>query len=166
MKIIENFLDKNLFKELQKLIMQSEFSWFQRKNTTLIDNKVSEDLGYFTHSFFNNNQINCSHYDKFIIPILNKLNCHAPIQIRANLSPSVFFIKDKASFHTDYKYPCKTSIFYINTCDIGTELKINNEIQLVKAEENKMLIFDSSIEHRSAVSKKPEFKYLINFNYY
>ena len=52
MKIIENFLDKSLFKELQKLIMQSEFSWYQRKNTTIINNKTSEDLGYFTHSFF------------------------------------------------------------------------------------------------------------------
>ena len=54
----------------------------------------------------------------------------------------------------------------MNTCDGGTELKIDDEIQLVKAEKNKMLIFDTNVEHRGTPSTDVDFRYIINFNYY
>lgn len=162
-KVIENFLEDNFFEDLRKLIMESEFSWFQRNHMV---NDDADDLGFFTHSFFNNYGVNCKYYDQFIVPILKKLNAHAPIQIRANLSPSCFYKGKKSTFHVDYKYPCKTAILYLNTCDGGTELKIDNEIQLVKAEKNKMLIFDSNIEHAGTPSTDVDFRYIINFNYY
>ena len=46
---IENFLDKNFFKELQKVIIESDFSWFKRKS--MVTN-TENNLGYFCHSFF------------------------------------------------------------------------------------------------------------------
>ena len=100
------------------------------------------------------------------VPILEKLNAHAVIQVRANLSPSCFYKGIKSEFHTDTKHPSKTAIFYLNTCDGGTELKINNKIHFVKAEENKMLIFNTNTEHRGTLSTDVEFRYIINFNYY
>src|SRR5210317_309239 len=102
-KIIKNFLEDNFFEDLRKLIMESEFSWYQRK--TMVEG-TTNNLGYFTHSFYNNNKINCDTYFKYIIPILEKLNAHAPIQVRANLSPSCFYKGKKSAFHVDYKYPC------------------------------------------------------------
>ena len=163
MEIIENFLEDNSFKDLKKLIMESEFSWFQRKNMIL---NTDNDLGFFTHSFFNNNNINCDNYNKYILPILDKLKVKAPIQVRANLSPSSFYKKDACAFHVDYEYKCKTAILYINTCNGGTELKINNEIEFVKAEENKIVIFDTDTEHRGTKSTDQDFRYIINFNYF
>ncbi len=163
MKEIKNFLEDNFFKDLKKLITQSEFSWFQRSNM-VSDNDGT--LGYFSHSFFNRYGVNCKHYDQFIVPILEKLNAHAIIQVRANLSPSCFYKGIKSEFHTDSKHPSKTAIFYLNTCDGGTELKINNEIKFVKAEENKMLIFDTNTQHRGTPSTDVDFRYIINFNYY
>ena len=47
-KIVKNFLDKDFFQDLQNLITQSEFPWFQRK--TMVEG-TTDNLGYFTHSF-------------------------------------------------------------------------------------------------------------------
>ena len=163
MKVIENFLEDDFFESLKKLIIESEFSWFKRNHMVSDNDKT---LGYFSHSFFNKYGVNCKHYDQFIIPILEKLNAHAVIQVRANLSPSCFYKGIKSEFHTDSTHPSKTAILYLNTCDGGTELKIDDEIQLVKAEKNKMLIFDTNVEHRGTPSTDVDFRYIINFNYY
>ena len=163
MKVIENFLEDDFFESLKKLIIESEFSWFRRDHMVSDNDKT---LGYFSHSFFNKYGVNCKHYDQFIIPILEKLNAHAVIQVRANLSPSCFYKGIKSEFHTDSTHPSKTAILYLNTCDGGTELKIDDEIQLVKAEKNKMLIFDTNVEHRGTPSTDVDFRYIINFNYY
>ena len=163
MQIIKNFLEKNFFQDLQKLITESEFAWFQRKTMVV---GTTDNLGYFTHSFYNNNQINCNTYFKYIIPILNKLNSKAVIEVRANLTPSVFFKEKNCNFHTDNSFNCKTAILYLNTCDGGTEFKINNKIKFIKSEENKIVIFNSNIEHRATTSQNEDFRYILNFNYF
>ena len=163
MKVIENFLEDSFFQDLKKLVIESEFSWFKRKN--MLKNK-DDDLGYFTHSFFNKNTINCKHYNQYILPILNQLEVKAPIQVRANLSPSCFYKKDACAFHVDRDYKSKTAILYLNDCNGGTELKINNKIEFVKAEENKIVIFDTNTQHRGTKSTDQDFRYIINFNYF
>ena len=110
---------------------------------------TSDNLGYFTHSFYNDNRINCDTYFKYIIPILNKLNSKAVIEVRSNLTPSVFFKNKYSDFHIDNNFNCKTAILYLNNCDGGTEFKINNKIKFIKSEENKIVIFDSNIVTRS-----------------
>tara|TARA_Y100000004_G_C8930702_1_gene419792 strand:+ start:550 stop:1050 length:501 start_codon:yes stop_codon:yes gene_type:complete len=162
-EITKNFLDKNFFQDLQKLITKSEFAWFQRK--TMVRG-TTNNLGYFTHSFYNNNRINCDTYFKYIIPILEKLNSKAVIEVRANLTPSVFFKDKNCDFHTDNSFNCKTAILYLNTCDGGTEFKIDNKTKFIKSEENKIVIFDSNIEHRATTSHNADFRYILNFNYF
>lgn len=162
-EITKNFLDKNFFKDLQKLITKSEFAWFQRK--TMVRG-TNNNLGYFTHSFYNNNRINCDTYFKYVIPILDKLNSKAVIEVRANLTPSVFFKDKNCDFHTDNNFNCKTAILYLNTCDGGTEFKIDNKLKFIKSEENKIVIFDSNIEHRATTSQNADFRYILNFNYF
>ena len=163
MNSINNFLDAAFFNDLKTFIMESEFSWFQRKTMVV---GTTNNLGYFTHSFYNNNQINCDAYFKYIIPILKKLNSKAVVEVRANLTPSVFFKEKNCSFHTDNSFNCKTAILYLNTCDGGTEFKINDEIKFIKSEENKIVIFNSDIEHRATTSQNEDFRYILNFNYF
>ena len=163
--IIDNFLDKDFFEKLKTLIIKSEFPWFKRQ--TMVDS-TTNNLGYFTHSFYNNNQAGSIYYNDYIIPILDQLNAISVIQVRANLTPSVFYIERGSAFHCDYIFESlsKTAILYLNSCNGGTEIKINNEIKSIKAEENKMLIFDSDVEHRGIVSTDADFRYIINFNYF
>jgi len=163
MNSINNFLDIEFFNNLKTFIMESEFSWFQRKTMVV---GTTDNLGYFTHSFYNNNKINCDAYFQYIIPILKKLNSKAVVEVRANLAPSCFFKKDACAFHIDNSYKCKTAILYLNTCDGGTEFKINDEIKFIKAEENKIVIFNSDIQHRGTNSTNVDFRYILNFNYF
>ena len=160
-KTIKNFLDKDFFEEVKKLIIESDFAWFKRKSMVT---GTTNNLGYFCHSFYYNSMVICNTYFKYILPILNKLNSKAVVEVRANLFPSVFF--NKSDFHTDNNFKCKTAILYLNTCDGGTEFKINDNITFVKAEENKIIVFDSNVAHRAITSKNANFRYIINFNYY
>tara|TARA_R100001443_G_scaffold62462_2_gene72396 strand:+ start:313 stop:816 length:504 start_codon:yes stop_codon:yes gene_type:complete len=163
-QVIENFLSKIFFEDLKTLVLESEFAWFKRK--TMVKN-TTNNLGYFTHSFYNDHKINCNTYFKFILPILNNLNAKAIIEVRANLQPSVFFNKNgKTNFHIDNNYNCKTAILYLNTNDGGTEFKFKDKIKFIQSEENKIIVFNSNIEHRAVTSKNCDFRYLINFNYF
>jgi len=163
MNSINNFLDAAFFNDLKTFIMESEFSWFQRKTMVV---GTTNNLGYFTHSFFSNNTVNDLNHNKYILPILDKLKVKALIEVRANLAPSCFLKNDACAFHTDNSYKCKTAILYLNTCDGGTEFKINDEIKFIKSEENKIVIFNSDIEHRGTKSTNVDFRYILNFNYF
>jgi hypothetical protein len=159
MKEIKNFLPIEQFKKLQNLILNLDFPWRIRESMSSNDNNIN-----FTYSFFNENKINSELYNEYIIPILIKLKCNAPIQIRANLSLNKFF--NKSGWHIDYNLNNTTAILYMNTCNGGTEFKINEKIKSIIAEENKIVIFSSKIEHRASTSTDVDRRYIINFNYF
>jgi hypothetical protein len=159
MKIIKNFLPLNEFKTIQNLIFDLDFPWRIRNYMSPVDKNI-----YFTYSFFNNFTSTSDLYPKYIVPILKKLNCLAPIQVRTNLFLNKTF--DKSGWHTDYEYDSSTAILYLNTCNGGTEFKIKNKIKFVNAEENKIVIFPAKTEHRACNSTDAEKRYIININYF
>jgi hypothetical protein len=159
MNIIKNFLSENQFKEIKNKILNNDFPWRIRNSMTDTDKNI-----YFTYSFFNDYEITSELYRPHILPILKKLNILAPIQIRTNLILNKLF--DKSGWHVDYNYDSTTAILYLNTCNGGTEFKINNEIKFVNAEENKIVIFPAKTEHRGCTSTDSERRYIINFNYF
>ena len=158
-QIHKNFLDIEFFEKIKNLIMDQDFPWRRRDRMTKDDDKM-----YFNHCFYNHMIPLSDLYPLYIIPILKKLHAEAPLQIRANMLVSGLF---KASrWHVDYEFKCKTAIFYLNDCDGGTELNIDDKIIFVKAEANKMLVFDTPIFHRAVTSQKALVRYIINFNYF
>jgi len=158
MKINENFLENNNFIKLQELIFDLDFPWRIRNGTTHKDNNY-----YFTHSFFDKHKINSEYFDYYISPIIEKLKVKSLIQVRANMFLSKLF--DKSSFHIDQNYKCKTSILYLNSCNGGTEFKKNNNIEFIKAEENKLITFNN-VEHRAVTSTDCSIRFILNFNYF
>ena len=158
-KTYKNFLAPDVFEKIKNLIMDQDFPW-RRRNHMVSDT----DAMYFNYCFYNKMRPWSESYEPHIIPILKKLNAVAPIQIRANMSISALF--KTAGWHTDYDLKCKTAILYLNDCDGGPELKINNKITFIKADANKMLVFDTLILHRGITSKKEPIRYIINFNYF
>ena len=166
-QIYKKFLPTDFFEKIKNLITDQNFPWRKRNTMTygtgLSDSNLKDNM-YFTYNFYNTMIPSSEFYEPFIIPILKKLETKAPLQIRANMFISSLF---KASgWHTDYTFKCKTAILYLNECDGGTELKINNKITFIKADPNKMLIFDTSVLHRAVTSKKEPIRYVINFNYF
>tara|TARA_Y100000114_G_C11616606_1_gene257680 strand:+ start:140 stop:637 length:498 start_codon:yes stop_codon:yes gene_type:complete len=156
-----NFLPVEQFDELQNLILDSDFPWRVRENMV---EDIKDDNLYFTYGFFNNNNVTSELYPRYIIPILEKLKCMAPIQVRANMFLNKIF--DRSGWHIDYNSNNTTAILYLNDCDGGTELKINNKIEFVKAEKNKLLTFPSNTTHRARTSTDVDRRYIMNFNYF
>ena len=158
-EVINNFLDLESFKNLQNLILHLDFPWRRRESMASNDKNI-----YFTYSFFNENRINSEFYDQYIIPFLKKLNCNAPVEIRANMFLNKLF--NKSEWHSDYNLNSKTAILYLNSCNGGTELKIKEEIKFIKAEENKLIIFPTKTIHRVCTSTDVDVRYIININYF
>ena len=156
----KKFLTTDFFEKIKNLVMDQDFPWRRRDHMTPNIN----DKMYFTYSFYNDMIPMSSHYEPYIIPILKKLQAEAPIEVRANMSISALF--KISGWHTDQDLKCKTAILYLNDCDGGTELKINNKITFIKADANKMLVFDTDVLHRAITSKKEPIRYIINFNYF
>ena len=157
-KIIKKFLAIEFFEKIKHIIMEPDFPWRKR------DHSTGWDHMYFTYCFYNYMNSQSEIYAPYIIPILKKLEAEAPIQVRANMFISALF--KASSWHCDYTFKCKTAILYLNDCDGGTELKINNKIIFIKAVANQIVVFDTDVKHRGITSKKEPLRYIINFNYF
>ena len=158
-KTIKNFLSTDSFEEIKNTITNQDFPWRRRDHMAGENDKM-----YFTYNFYNGMEVSSGLYKPHILPILQKLEAVAPIEVRANMSISELY--EVSGWHRDYKLKCKSSILYLNSCDGGTELKINDETVFIKSEANKMLIFDADVLHRGITSKREPVRYIINFNYF
>ena len=69
MKIEDNFLEENIFDELQSFIMGDDISWYY--NPYIVDEGEKEFQ--FTHAFYRYNTPQSSHYPK-LLPIIDKLD--------------------------------------------------------------------------------------------
>ena len=159
LKEYNNFLPIEEFKKLQNLIFHLDFPWRIRQSMTDLDKNI-----YFTYSFFNHYKVNSDFYEEYIIPILTKLKCVSPMEIRANMFLNKLF--DKSGWHTDFNFNNLTAILYLNDCNGGTELQFNEKIKFIKATENKMIVFSSNTKHRVCTSTDVDRRYILNFNYY
>lgn len=170
MKIVnvqDNVLSKDDFLNLKNVMLktgeESRFSFFP---WYYLDYKVtteykSFDNYQFTHMFYDCDSASMSEYFDIIDPILKKINPESIIRIKANLTLAT---KDESiyGFHTDYP-DCKTAIFYVNDNDGYTLLKDGTKINSV---ENRLVYFDSNIQHTGVSSVNTKIRCVINFNYF
>jgi hypothetical protein len=161
LKIVDNFLNETFYKNLKNIFFSDQVPWFLISGT--LPNK-SVDVNWLSHCVFNNNQPQSNLYN-YLDEFKNKLEVSQYIQIRANLvlnSMDEF----KSHWHVDYKTKNKTAIFYFNEDTSGTYFLINNKEEFVESKENRIVIFDSDIQHCGYLNKKINKRIVINFNYY
>jgi len=158
-KVIDNFLDKEIFDNFKNILFSNKINWFFLPNMT-----KTNDHYFFNHCFYNNHIPQSIFFEEFIMPIIKKLNAVALLEVRANLS-----LKEKdpyqSSFHVDRPFECKTAILYINTCNGYTLLDEDKKIK-INSQENKILIFNSQIKHSSVSQTDVDRRIVINFNYF
>ena len=142
MNIYKKFLPKKIFKELKDGIMSDYFPWYY--NDCILNNKKDKNF-QFTFTFLNEKGINCS---------------QELIAIKANLLTKTNKIVEQG-FHTDQPKGT-TSIFYINKCNGYTKFKNNKKIT---SEENKLVEFNSTLEHTGSSCTDKKRRVVINFNY-
>tara|TARA_R100000742_G_C4185730_1_gene19401 strand:+ start:36 stop:515 length:480 start_codon:yes stop_codon:yes gene_type:complete len=157
-KIIDSYLKIEEHLVLTTLMESNEFPWFY------FEKKVSNDEGLFksqfSHHFYRDNNIN-SEYFTHLKPILDKLKPLALVRVKANLNPPSEKIVESA-YHIDQKFKCKIAIYYLNDND-GYTL-IGKEKILSK--KNRMVLFNSDVEHIGTNSTNCNNRMVINFNYF
>ena len=162
-KIIDNFLDKTIFKEIQKGILEnSYFPWYFSEYNDYFGEK-GLDKGKYIHTFYENNISNSKHYD-LLLPIIEKLKCVSLIKIKINSTNYSDKIIE-GTYHVDNEYKgTKTAVYYLNTNDGYTKFKENkNKINSI---ENRMVVFDSNLKHLGTNTTNSKRRVVLNFNYY
>ena len=159
-KIIDNFLEKDLFENFKNEHFSDVFPWYYHEGQATANSK---DGFFFYHYFFKKNMIVSPLFDVFIVPILGKLSCKYLHTVRANLSVNrnnpVF-----SDWHKDTIFECFTGILYINDNNGYTLLDKKQKIK-IESVENRMLIFNSQIEHCAVSQTDLNRRGVINFNY-
>ena len=160
-EVIDNFLPNHQFYKLQSLLMGAEFDWYYNDGVTHPD----DGLYQFIHTFYkwsptSSFQLPTSSF-QWIEPYLSFFNMKKIYRVKSNLQLGTASHR-KAGYHID-NIPCSTTaILYMNTCNGGTEFKKGG---IIKSVANRVVIFDSTLEHRSVTCTDEKRRIVINFNY-
>lgn len=170
-EILDNYLSKKDFENIkntlfpQDLTLKDNFAWGYQEG--IVRDPDLGPTGYEKYDsmysrclYSSDNELVVDRFCNIAIPILKKLNPTKIFVIRANLLvPTPHHIYHE--FHTDRKMPHKVALFYVTTNNGFTILKNQPKINCV---ENRMLLFDGSIEHHS-VSSTDFPRSVLNINY-
>jgi hypothetical protein len=140
----DNFLDPHHFLEIQRIMMSDKFPWYTNPNGGVAYNNGGDGM-YFVHHFYYQQP-----YDQ------SRLS-----RVKGNMYPSM---KRRVfhDWHTDSSIPHKGGVFCINTNNGFTCFKNGK----VKSVENRLILFDPSVPHRSSTCTDQTCRVNINFNYY
>ena len=160
MEVIDNFLPEYQFKQLQSIILSDNFSWYWNDNIIVSKPKTYQ----FTHGIYiSDNGLVSKYYSSFDL-VQQKLGVRRLDKIKANLNPKTVFHR-KGGYHMDMLYPDKhekTAVLYINTNNGWTEFKKGGKVKSVA---NRIVIFDSNLEHTGVTCTDEKRRVIVNFNY-
>ena len=162
-KVIDDFLDKKVFKEIQESILENTyFPWYFSDYTDYLGEK-GLDKGKYIHTFYENNNSNSKHYN-LLLPIIEKLKCVSLIKIKINSTNCSNEITE-GTYHVDNKHKgTTTAVYYINTNNGYTKFKKNKK--KINSVENRMVIFDSSLKHLGTNTTNAKRRVVLNINYF
>jgi len=155
-EIIDNFLDKETFNSMQSFVLGDSFPWY-------FNDFKSDDTDVhnfqFTHTVIRQGQIT-SEFIQHMDPFFKGLNVKEVFRVKMNLTTKTEKLFNHL-YHTDFK-DCTTSIFYMNTNNDKTIFKNGKEVNSIA---NRMIIFNSNLEHAATSHTDEKMRVVINFNY-
>ena len=160
MKVIDNFLPDYYFRSLSNTILGDDFWWFYNEDTAI----EGDGIPHFINIFYKTKglaTIGPTSSFSLIEPYLSFFKMKELCRIKANLAPRTIFHR-KTGWHVD-NVPCSTTaILYMNTNNGWTEFKKGSRVKSVA---NRVVIFDSNLEHQGVTCTDKKRRVLINFNY-
>lgn len=159
MKIIDNFIDAEIFQKIRDIILESRFPWF------FVNGKSELHDGdfQFTHTFVDDGGKIVSPHYRIILPILKKINPKSTYRVKANLTPKKNFNKESL-MHTDTKLEnIKTAVFYCNDNNGST---LFHDGKKVLSKSNRIVIFDGDQKHCGVDCTDENIRVVINFNFF
>jgi len=168
-EVTDNFLHKNDFNNLEQVICDPQFPWYYYPAITYEEGKedlIEKDLTQyqFTHMFYQHNKPNSNYFDT-LLPLIDKLGCKALVRIKANLNPYSSQFSESWN-HVDLlnHKNLRTAVFYVNTNNGYTKFKKNNK--KVSSIKNRVVVFNSNLEHLGTNTTNCKRRIVININYY
>ena len=160
-EIIDDFLDKESFKNIKDTMLSDSFPWFYSPEKT--GGYVFDENFQFVHLFYYNNSINSNNF-QILTPLINKINPLTLVKIKANLTGKTNEIIEYG-YHTDYVTDTKlyTAVYYINSNNGYTNFENGPTVQ---SKENRMVIFDSQLRHSGTSHTDERLRVLLNLNFY
>ncbi len=154
MEIIDNFLEEEQFEVLQRIVLSTYFPWNYMGRESY---ETDTDTFQFQHTFYREED-SPSDYSAIIEPILQELG-GTLIRAKAVLTPKTENPRN-SGFHIDYPNMI-TATYYINDNNGYTEFRDGSRVESIS---NRMLIFDSNLEHAGVTCTDEKRRVLINFN--
>ena len=170
--VIDNFLDKKDFEDIQSKVMGRYFPWFYYD--TIVKESERGQIGnqfFNMHMLYDNDRPTFNTSFELMDPILNKLfqrdddfKLRTLVRVKINSYPNQNkFIEH--NWHEDFEpntLPYKACLFSLNTCDGYTKFKDGTKIESVA---NRAILFDPCISHHSTNTTDQTRRVNININY-
>ena len=164
-EVIDNFLPEDVFLPIQDVLMGEYFPWYYNDRT--VHSVLTDKFDYqFIHSFYHLKQgIGVVSSFELIKPIIEKLDCFCLLRAKANLRTLYKGqqIKQSIYYHRDLDEDCTTAILYINTNNGYTIFKDTK--QKIDCVANRLVKFNTKLEHDGISSNDSKQRVVINFNY-
>jgi len=161
--IIDNLLPENELKYLQEAVMWSDLIEYRlHSHVASRDEKDSLDNWYGTSLIYGDHRPTSQHFDE----VHSMFHKHLPdfaswMRIKLNFYPHTAEIYEHAQ-HYDWTFSHGAAIFCLNTCDGYTRIGDDTTIESV---ENRLYLFDGSIQHNSTTTTNAKGRFNFNFNY-
>ena len=163
-KIEENFLDTQVFKNIQELYFSNQIPWTYGE--VVYDHEFKSDAlkldNYqFSHLLYSYEQPSSNLFEQ-VVPVLNSIDLATICKVKVNMNTRTSKIVEHG-FHTDVPFKCKTSILYLNTNDGYTIFEDGTKIESV---ENRLVTFDSHVKHSGTSCTNQKVRLVLNMNYF
>ena len=156
-KRIDNFLSEEDFIPLKDTLNGFNFPWYFNDEICY----EGDGLCQFTHTFFEElTRSPNSDFYPLVECFLDKLEVKELIRIKANLNVKTE-VPIQTGYHIDYP-DATTAVFYLDTNNGGTEL---NKTTFVESVANRIVIFDSNIQHTGVTCTDQKKRIVLNINY-
>ena len=169
-QIYDDVLSKKDLNSIQSVMLGNNFPWYYNDHKVSKNINVSSDINIndyqFTHVFYKDHSP-YSAYIETLNPLLEYINPASLLRIKANLTAPTE-TRLNYGFHTDYgsldnkTFKGKTAVFYLNTNDGLTIFKDGPEVESF---ENRLLVFDSTLEHTGTSATNIKNRVVLNLNY-
>ena len=160
MQIIDDLMPSYQFKQLQSVMMGTDFPWYYNEG---ILSQNEKDKYQFTHTLYDIRPPWNGERDFYYLvsSFFINLGMRKLYRVKANLNPRTIFHRE-GGYHTD-DFPCPyTAVFYANTNNGYTKIKGHGKVKSVA---NRLVIFDSSLKHSGFTCTDEKRRIVLNFNW-
>lgn len=159
-KVTKDFLDKNKFDSITKIVVSTYFPWFYQHE----QNPNAKDGFFFSHKLYAHDVVNSANYDSIVVNCLKpRINYSSLVRAQVNLLTRTDKPR-RSILHRDFdNQHMTTAILYLNESNGYTEFESG---EMIKSIPNMYVEFPTNLKHRAVSQTDVDCRCVINLNYY